>query len=110
MSSHSLNSRSCSDPTDDGLVDSLADNIGRVVTIFTQSGGCSGRGFTGLLVSVNSDTCKLVTSLPTAPRSPFGISDFRDADDRRRCHCGSRLGTAVVIPINKIVSFVFNDI
>lgn len=110
MSSGSLSSSSCSDPTNDELVDSLTNNIGRVVTICTQSGGCSGRGFTGLLVNVGSDTCKLVTSLPTAPRSPFGVSDFSSAGGRPGCSCGSRMGTAVVIPIRKIVGCVFNDV
>jgi hypothetical protein len=87
------------------LVDTLRGNIGRVVTIFTSSGGCSGRGFTGLLVRVDCGTCKLITSLPSAPRHPFGFNgDSFDHCDR------SRFGSAIVIPIRQIVSCVFNEI
>jgi hypothetical protein len=99
-----------SDNEDNDIIDSLRDNIGRVITIFTQSGGCSGRGFTGLLVNVDCHTIRLVTALPSAPRNPFGISQFNDFgfNSRGRCH-RTRFGTSIIIPINKIVSFVFND-
>lgn len=84
----------------------LANNVGRVVTVFTQSGGCSGRGFTGLLVDANRNFIKLVTSLPSAPRHPFGLEPASLFDG----NCTGRLGTACVIPINKIVCFTFNQI
>lgn len=92
---------------DDSIVESLRDNIGRTITVFTQSGGCSGMGFTGLLVAVNCRFIKLITQLPSAPRHPFGKNN-----DSRRRSCDrdrSRFGTAIIIPISKIVSFVFNE-
>lgn len=106
---------------DNSAVESLRLNTGRVVTIFTQSGGLSGSGFTGLLVSANRDFIKLISNLPAAPRSPFrnerrkgccgrDRDDFFGNDfdfDRHRCNV---FGTVVVIPVNKIVSFVFNEI
>lgn len=95
----------------DAIIDGLEDNIGKVITVFTQSGGCSGRGFTGLLTEVNDRFIRLVTSLPSAPRHPFGHDfdfDF-DSDFRHCCRC-SRFGTTIIIPIEKIVSFVFNQI
>ena len=109
------------DNDDNSAVESLRLNTGRVVTIFTQSGGLSGRGFTGLLVSANRDFIKLISNLPAAPRFPFRSErrrgcfgrdrdDFVGNDfdiDRRGCNM---FGTAVVIPVNKIVSFVFNEI
>lgn len=95
----------------DELVESLEDNLGRVITVFTTSGGCSGRGFTGLLVKVDETQIKLVTSLPSAPRHPFCFNEF-DPDNfsrrRDRCCC-SRFGTSIIIPINRIASFAFND-
>ena len=96
-----------SDVSDD-LVRQLRNNLGRVITVFTSSGGCSGRGFTGLLTEVNDDFIKLITSLPCAPRHPFGLGQGNFFDDRPCCR--DRLGTAIVIPINKIVSIAFNQI
>lgn len=107
------------DDNNNSAVESLRLNTGRVVTIFTQSGGLSGSGFTGLLVSANRDFIKLISNLPAAPRFPFRVErrkgccgrdrdDFVGNDfDRRGCNM---FGTAVVIPVNKIVSFVFNEI
>ncbi len=92
------------------LSDEIADlnnNVGRIVTVFTNSGGCSGNGFTGLLVDANRHFIKLVTSLPTAPRNPFGLSPANFFNDRS---CGRRLGTACIIPINQIVCFSFNEV
>lgn len=89
----------------------LSDNIGRIITVFTRSGGCSGRGFTGLLVKVDCRFIKLITSLPSAPRHPFGRDfDFDDFGFRNRCCERSRFGTAIIIPIREIVAFVFNEI
>ncbi len=105
----------------------LFSNVGRLVTIFTQSGGESGSGFTGLLIEANCRFIKLITSLPSAPRHPFGVEADRfdrdrDRDDRghgcfrnrdrfdRRDRDHSRFGTIIIIPVNKIVSYVFNEI
>ena len=91
-------------------------NIGRVITVFTESGGCSGVGFTGLLVKADCRFIKLITDLPSAPPSPFGSCDFRGAVRDRNCcvkgrdHRCSDFGTVVIIPIKQIVAFVFNDI
>lgn len=89
----------------DALIDSLSRHIGRVVTVFTTSGGCSGRGFTGLLVSVDCNKIKLATALPSAPRHPFGVQSIDPAF--HFCPRASRAGTSVIIPISKIVSFAF---
>lgn len=97
---------------DNGLDGSLDWKVGRIVTIFTRSGGRSGRGFTGILLEANCDFIKLITTLPSSPRSPF-IRGFEDRDDGRCCHNRNRrnpLGTIVVIPRSEIVAFVFNEI
>lgn len=73
------------------LCESLCENINSLVTIYTDGGCC----FTGLLVSVGCDCCKLVTT--TYPRGGC---------------CGSggncnRFGKVTVIPINEIVAVTF---
>lgn len=105
-------SRNCFNNHDDDIEDILENNIGRVVTIFTRSGGRSGSGFTGLLVSVDDDIVRLITSIPSAPHNVFrnrcNDEDF-DFGFSDRCH-RSRFGTTIVIPIRQIVSVVFNDV
>jgi hypothetical protein len=103
-----------SDLDEDRLIDDLGGNTGRIITVFTKSGGCSGRGFTGLLVKVDCRFIKLITELPSAPRHPFGRrfdrDDFGFGFDGGRCCERSRFGTAIVIPIRDIVAFVFNEV
>ncbi len=92
--------------------------IGEVVTVFTASGGISGSGFTGVLLTVNCDFIRLVTEQGSAPTSPLEpIFDECDNGnmsgnfngqnfDHRRCQC---IGTETDIPIDKIVAFVHNE-
>ena len=42
------------------LVDSMCRHIGQTVTIFTTSGGLSGSGFTGVLLSVDCNCVRLL--------------------------------------------------
>lgn len=92
------------------LLESISLGTGRVVTIFTQSGGRSGNGFTGILADVNCRFVKLITRIPCGPQNPFG-SEFRRGFERRISCCeGNPLGTVCIIPINKIVSFCFNEL
>lgn len=86
----------------------LCDNTGRIVTIITESGGCSGEGFTGIVASMCDDTLKLITSLPSPPPYPFqggccrrGCNHFHT----QRC-CPMYMGSAIYIPICKIVAVV----
>ena len=45
---------------------------GQTVTIFTTSGGDSGRGFTGVLSSVNYSFIRLITQIGPAPNCALG--------------------------------------
>jgi len=94
---------------DDNIFVLLAANVGRVITVFTKSGGATGCGFTGLLVKADCDFIKLVTELPCAPSHPFGL-DIRNANFRKGSCRGNEFGTTVIIPIDAIVSFVFNEL
>lgn len=52
--------------------DLLSDLIGETVTIFTTSGGDSGSGFTGVILSVNQCFVRLVTHIGPAPGCALG--------------------------------------
>lgn len=45
--------------------------IGQTVTIFTTSGGASGCGFTGVILSVNCDYVRLASRQGTPPANPL---------------------------------------
>jgi hypothetical protein len=111
------------------LVGSLARNIGQTVTIFTTSGGESGRGFTGVLASVNCNFVRLITQIGPAPGCALGSCcddechrgrDFDDRDRRDgrdglggqgRASCRpTTLGSIVDIPVNRIAAFVQNAV
>jgi len=96
-------------------------NIGRIVRVFTETGGLAGIGFTGVLIEVNDDFIKLITELPSAPSHPFGVHKKKS----RGCFCGgdcfggdcfgggcdhSRFGTITVIACDQITAFSVNDI
>lgn len=94
----------------------LFSNVGRLITVFTESGGASGNGFTGMLIEANCRYIKLITSLPSAPRNPFGIG-VEPFESRERGFCGGgrrdhqcRFGTVLIIPVRQIVCYVFNQI
>lgn len=86
----------------------FGDIIGETVTVFTQSGGESGQGFTGVLIAANSCFIRLVTGFGSAPDSAF--------NRRGGCCCGgggnggSRFGSVTDIPVDKIVAFVHNAV
>ncbi len=52
----------------------LAKYIGQTVTIFTSSGGESGSGFTGVLMTVNSVFVRLLTRIGPPPGCSLGNS------------------------------------
>ena len=115
---NNCNSNPCCDNTCSGfgsnglpLIECLCANVGRVVTVFTSSGGASGSGFTGLLVWANNQTVKLVTNLPSAPPNPLGECGCNNGMYWNSNYCnGSMYGSVVVIPTCQIVSFVFSEI
>lgn len=93
--------------------------IGETVTIFTTSGGESGSGFTGVLISVNEDYVRLVTSIGAAPECSLG-NNCDCFEDRRGSSRGfgrrgrrfpfRELGSVVDIPVCRIASFVHNTL
>jgi hypothetical protein len=103
----------------------LASNIGQTVTIFTTSGGESGRGFTGVLTIVNPSFIRLVTQIGPGPSCALGSC----CDDRCEDKCEKKgeegtqlggqgrancrvddLGSIVDIPVDRIAAFVHNAV
>ena len=109
----------------------MCKNIGETVTIFTESGGQSGKGFTGILLDVNKCYVRLTTHVGSAPACALGNccsqvetmnSPYNDGcgqcqgDDYEmgrtgRFSCNSRnVGSISDIPICKIVAFVHSSL
>ena len=97
------------------LLESLCCNIGRTVTIFTRSGGISGSGFTGVLLSADRDCIRLLCDVGAPPACPVGSSctnlfgpmgevgnDFG--------FVGNPLGAVAIIPLHAVVCFTHNAI
>jgi hypothetical protein len=69
------------------LVRHISEFIGETVTIFTTSGGMSGCGFTGVVLSVNPCFVRLVTEQGMAPTNPLSENICGDFDNGGR-DCG----------------------
>jgi len=54
------------------LTEDMFRYIGQTVTIFTTSGGLSGSGFTGVLVSVDCNVVRILADVGAAPACPVG--------------------------------------
>lgn len=93
------------------LREDLCRYIGQTVTIFTTSGGCSGSGFTGVLVSVSDCVIRLLVSAGEAPACPIGSScSGYGYNNYNYNYSGSPLGAIAVIPTNSIAAFTHNAI
>jgi hypothetical protein len=93
--------------------DLLSDLIGETVTIFTTSGGDSGSGFTGVILSVNPCFVRLVTHIGPAPGCALG-----SACGGPMGGYGGGYGTGAIrtvgsvtdIPLDRIVAVVSNAV
>lgn len=106
--------------------------IGEVVTIFTTSGGVSGCGFTGTLLSVNCDFVRIVTEMGFPPASPIAENICGDFDNGNGCNGNGngsylgdfdsmngkgkhrkmdmRPGSVCDIPVDRIAAFCHNAV
>lgn len=97
--------------------------IGETVTIFTTSGGVSGCGFTGTLLSINCNFVRIVTHQGNAPTNPLAENICGDFDNGVRDGIGGfgdvgpdsrmkkfRVGSVCDIPIDRIVAFCHNAV
>jgi hypothetical protein len=93
------------------LTEAMLCHIGRTVTIFTTSGGASGSGFTGVLLSVDCTCVRLLTDIGAPPACPIGSACCNTmtprgiVDNERGGFCGNPLGAVCVIPTCAIAVF-----
>lgn len=76
--------------------------IGKPITVFVDSGGISGGGFTGILIEVLSDSIKLITDIPSAPNIQKNCSH-----KKRR---NNKFGTYTTIMLDHITAINYNFI
>ncbi|MCL2377227.1 MAG: hypothetical protein FWC76_07525 [Defluviitaleaceae bacterium] len=98
------------------LLESLCNNIGKTVTIFTTSGGISGSGFTGVLLSADREVVRLLCDVGAPPCCPLGSSCTNDfgpwgaVGNDFGGFLGNPLGAVAVIPLCAIACFTHNAI
>jgi len=99
------------------LLESLCDNIGKTVTIFTTSGGISGSGFTGVLLSADREVVRLLCDVGAPPACAVGsacTNGFGPWGAETGCNgggfFGNPLGAVAVIPLCAIACFTHNAI
>jgi len=111
------------------LLRHISEFIGETVTVFTTSGGASGCGFTGMVLSVNPCFIRLVTERGIAPANPLAENICGDFDDDRGGRgCGDiggkdrdrdrdrdrrpsrSVGSVVDIPVDRIAAFCHNAV
>ncbi len=56
------------------LCESMIRYLGQTVTVFTTSGGLSGAGFTGVLISADCNCIRLLCDVGAPPACPVGSS------------------------------------
>ena len=137
--SHSNNNFSCSNGNNGNgvqgtsFVRHICEFVGETVTIFTTSGGASGCGFTGVIISANSCFVRLVTEQGIAPTNPLAENICGDMDGNgngmragfgqmgnaggRNCNgngngngYGRVVGSVCDIPIDRIAAFCHNAV
>lgn len=88
----------------------LSDLTGETVTIFTTSGGESGSGFTGVILSVNPTFVRIVTHIGPAPGCALGNA----CSGYTGVYGGSgnirTVGSVTDIPLDRIVAVVSNAV
>ena len=97
------------------LVESMFRYIGQTVTIFTTSGGLSGNGFTGVLLSVDHNCVRLLADIGAPPACPVGsactdVMGPRGIDNEEGFFMGNPLGAVCIIPTCAIAVFTHSAI
>ena len=98
------------------LVESMCRHIGQTVTIFTTSGGLSGSGFTGVLLTVDCNCVRLLADIGAPPACPLGsactdvVAPMGITDNEFDGFIGNPLGAVCVIPTCAIACFTHSAI
>jgi len=104
-------------------LETMLRHIGRTVTIYTTSGGMSGGGFTGVLVSADVNCVRLICDIGMAPACAIGSScigmggpggpgqfGFGNSGLAGSFFGGNPFGSVAVIPTCKIACFTHTAI
>jgi hypothetical protein len=97
------------------LVESMFRFIGQTVTVFTTSGGLSGNGFTGVLLSADPNCTRLLADIGAPPACPVGsaCADMTGRAVENDAYAGgfaNPMGAVCVIPTGAIVCFTHTAI
>jgi len=97
------------------IFDLLSNYIGETVTIFTTSGGESGSGFTGVVLSVNPCFVRLVTHIGPAPGCALGnccsvLGGYGSGGYGGGYGSVSNVGSVTDIPLDRIAAVVSNAV
>ena len=76
----------------------LQESLGKTVTVYTASGGASGRGFTGLLIHVFADSIHILTDAASPPQF------YSKSRKKGRNEKGYPLGTQTIIRLEHIAA------
>ncbi|MDR3239305.1 MAG: hypothetical protein LBT44_04390 [Clostridiales bacterium] len=96
---------------DNFLLESMFEYIGQTVTVFTTSGGLSGDGFTGVLISVDCNCVRLLTGIGAPPACPVGSACGSIGCGNEGWDYGyNPFGAVCVIPFCAIACFTHNAI
>jgi len=102
-----INSLLYSDQNDDVLYKSqLSSLTGKLITVFVDGGGESGKGFTGILIEVLSDRIKLITGLPSAPVCKKSSNQPKCNHCQKKINCNFGINT--IIMIDHITAITYN--
>jgi len=99
-----------------GIIETLTVQIGKTVTIFTTSGGMSGSGFTGVLLSCDCNYVRLLATVGAPPSCPIGsaCTGYQtfggQGNEAGYQFQGNPLGAICVIPTRAIACFTHNAI
>ncbi|HEX2924946.1 MAG TPA: hypothetical protein VHP38_01580 [Ruminiclostridium sp.] len=89
------------------------DYAGQTVTVFVNSGGMAGNGFTGILIQ-NSDTCIKLLIIPSVPPacSLGNACSGKKINPLFCCLCpyNRTVGSIAEIPIASVTAFVHNTV
>ncbi|MDF2801424.1 MAG: hypothetical protein K0S61_1327 [Anaerocolumna sp.] len=121
---NSFNNNFNNGSNDQCFINHIRKYVGETVIVFTASGGISGCGFTGVLLSVNCEFLRLDSRQGVAPACPLGSSccgDFNnDNNDSNNCNNNNNynnrrrnnysVGAVCDIPIDSIVAFCHNAV
>ncbi|MCL2171983.1 MAG: hypothetical protein FWB71_07465 [Defluviitaleaceae bacterium] len=99
------------------LLESLCENLGKTVTIFTTSGGLSGSGFTGVLLSADREVVRLLVCIGEPPACPIGsaccntgFGPWGSDNCNNGGFWGNPFGGVAVIPLRAIACFTHHAV